>query len=209
MMTQKVCLETGEELPKCWFFNYKPFLLQYAVAQWMPQNQSPGLAKAYADWNLESFNSEEVILVSSMPHQILYWLDKLFKLNWCCVLCKDKSQARFKPRLLSLTCSKPKQNVNSESTGNIMGFEQMRHVATIDLLMCVTKLHQCLQKLIKNELRVAQQGNRCFHCPLIGNKHTLAGSSPASLLDKNMYSFYPQGMVLNCFQSCLPWWLWL
>ena len=54
--------------PQTLIFNYKPFLLQYAVAQWMPQNQSPGLAKAYADWNLESFKYEEVILESSMLH---------------------------------------------------------------------------------------------------------------------------------------------
>lgn len=74
---------------------------------------------------------------------------------------------------------------------------------------CHSKLHRALQKLIKNELRVAQEGNQCFRCLLIGNKHTLAGSSPASCLIKTCTALIPRGVVLNCFRSFLPWWLWL
>ena len=78
--------------PQTLIFSYKPFILECAVAQWMPQNQGAGLAKPYADWNLESFKYKEVLLVSSVAHQIFYWFDKLFTLNWCCVLCVDKPQ---------------------------------------------------------------------------------------------------------------------
>lgn len=123
------------------------------------------------------------------------------------MLCSVYRQIlRFKPRLLSLTCSKLKQNVNSESTGNIMGFEQMRHIATVALLMPVAKLHQCLQKLLRHEFRLAQQGNCCFCCLLIGHKHTVAGSSPASLLDTSVHSFFPQWHGFKLFPKLyLPW----
>lgn len=127
-------IETGSwnrrRAPQTLIFNYKPFLLQYAVAQWMACKNLCWLkSRIIQIWRSHSWDTDDP------PEFLLAWQTVQNKLTLCSVY---RRIPRFKPRLLSLTCSELKQNVNSESTGNIMGFDQMRHIATDTLLMHAT-----------------------------------------------------------------------
>lgn len=66
---------------------------------------------------------------------------------------------------------------------------------------CLIVCHWTSPMPTKADQTWIKQGNWCFCCLLIGHKHTLAGSSPASLLDTNMYSFYPQWHGFKLFPN--------
>lgn len=127
------------------------------------------------------------LLLAWQTVQIKWILCSLYRQNW-----------RFQPRFPSLTCSELKQNVNSESTNNVMGFEQRRRVATIALLLCVTKLHQCLQKVAQAWIKSGSAGQPVLSVSF-EHKHTQAPRLPPCLM-QTCTAFIPHGTVLNNFQ---------
>lgn len=151
-----MCHVTGEEPPKHWFLITSA---SFTVCLYLTASELKTWAWQRLCWlksRVIQMQRSHSWVIHGPPDLLLAWQTVQIKLILCSVY---RQNWRFQPRFPSLTYSELKQNTNSKSTKNIMGFEQRRHVA---LLLCVTKLHQCLQKLLKHELKMAQRGNAVF-----------------------------------------------
>lgn len=160
-MMQKVC-------HKVQIFNYKPFFLQYVWLNEWARRKTLALLQLMVISNQNCLNMTKSFLSHLCPSRLFFLAQQAAQMKLM-LFAVYRQSPRFSPRLLSLVCSETKCKL--ESTRNVMGFKQMRHVAALALLMHVPlNFTSTYRKPVKCESRVAHQGSWCFHYFLIDSK---------------------------------------